>query len=95
MVALHLHGHAEKKAARRAATPRISAPAVGELAERLSDAFDTRVRVELGRRKGKITVEFASIDDLERIVALMSPHVAAAAAIRTGDAGGPDQPNEP
>jgi ParB family chromosome partitioning protein len=95
LVALHLHGHAEKKASRRAAAPRISAPAVGELAERLSDAFDTRVRVELGRRKGKITVEFASIDDLERIVGLMSPNVAAAAAIRTGDAGAPDQPNEP
>jgi ParB family transcriptional regulator, chromosome partitioning protein len=58
-VALHQHGHAESKQRRRAATPRISAPAIGELADRLSDAFDTRVRVELGRRKGKITVEFA------------------------------------
>jgi ParB family chromosome partitioning protein len=31
------------------------------------------VRVEVGRRKGKIVVEFASIEDLERIVATMSP----------------------
>jgi len=29
--------------------------------------------VELGRRKGKIVVEFATIDDLERIVKAMSP----------------------
>ncbi|MBV9730172.1 MAG: chromosome partitioning protein ParB, partial [Pseudonocardiales bacterium] len=43
------------------------------LAENLSDAFDTRVKVELGRRKGRIVVEFGSVDDLERIVALMTP----------------------
>src|SRR5215831_17585604 len=46
------------------------------LAHRLSDAFDTRVKVELGRRKGKIVVEFASLEDLERIVAAMSPDYA-------------------
>ncbi|MDQ3787422.1 MAG: chromosome partitioning protein ParB, partial [Actinomycetota bacterium] len=34
--------------------------------------FDTRVKVELGKRKGKIVVEFGSVDDLERIVELMS-----------------------
>ena len=45
---------------------------VQEVAERLSDTFDTRVKVELGRRKGRIVVEFGSIDDLERIVDLMS-----------------------
>jgi ParB family chromosome partitioning protein len=43
------------------------------VANRLSDAFDTRVKVELGQRKGRIVVEFGSIDDLERIVALMKP----------------------
>jgi ParB family transcriptional regulator, chromosome partitioning protein len=55
---------------------RITAPALGELAERLSDTLDTRVTVELGRRKGKIQVEFASVDDLERIVALIAPSLA-------------------
>jgi ParB family chromosome partitioning protein len=54
---------------------RVTAPALTDLADRLSDAFDTRVKVELGRRKGKIVVEFASVDDLERIVALMAPSV--------------------
>jgi ParB family chromosome partitioning protein len=57
-------------------TQRITAPAITDLADRLADTFDTRVRVELGKRKGKITVEFASIDDLERIVAMMAPKLA-------------------
>ena len=50
-----------------------TAPALRHLADRLSDLFETRVKVELGRRKGKIVVEFATIDDLERIVKAMSP----------------------
>lgn len=50
-----------------------TAPGLRHLAERLSDRFETRVKVELGQRKGKIVVEFASIDDLERIVQAMSP----------------------
>jgi ParB family chromosome partitioning protein len=49
----------------------IQAPGLQDLAERLSDTFDTRVKVELGRQKGRIVVEFGSVDDLERIVALM------------------------
>jgi ParB family chromosome partitioning protein len=49
------------------------APRLADLAGRLSERFDTRVKVDLGRRKGRITVEFASIDDLERIVLMMDP----------------------
>lgn len=49
------------------------APGLADLANRLSDALDTRVKVELGRRKGKIVVEFASLDDLDRIVKAISP----------------------
>jgi ParB family transcriptional regulator, chromosome partitioning protein len=49
------------------------APALRHLADRLSDLFETPVKVELGRKKGKIVVEFATIDDLERIVKAMSP----------------------
>jgi ParB family chromosome partitioning protein len=76
LVTLHQHGHAGNKPSRRKPTPRMTAPAISDLADRLSDAFDTRVRVDLGRRKGKITVEFASVDDLERIVAVMAPQLA-------------------
>jgi ParB family chromosome partitioning protein len=61
---------------RKKPAPKITAPALGELASKLSDQLDTRVRVELGRRKGKITVEFGSIDDLERIVAVIAPELA-------------------
>lgn len=86
LVAVHLHGHTRKRPARRPATPGVGAPALAELADRLSNSFDTRVRVELGRRKGKITVEFASGDDLERIVALMAPDLAVdTAPARTDD----------
>lgn len=49
------------------------APALHDLASRLSDRFETRVKVDLGKTKGKITVEFASIPDLERIVDLLDP----------------------
>jgi ParB family chromosome partitioning protein len=49
------------------------APGLADLAERLSDRFETRVKVDLGRSKGKITVEFASLDDLQRIVDIMDP----------------------
>lgn len=48
------------------------APGLKDLADRLSDIFETRVKVELGQRKGKIVVEFASLEDLERIVRSMS-----------------------
>jgi ParB family chromosome partitioning protein len=50
-----------------------TAPALADLAERLSDRLETRVKVDLGKSKGKITIEFASIPDLERIVGIMDP----------------------
>lgn len=62
------NGPAKPKPARR---PPVAAPGTTELAERLSDRFDTTVRVEMGRRKGRIVVEFGSADDLERIAGLM------------------------
>ncbi len=46
-------------------------PQLDDLASRLSDRYDTRVTIVLGQRKGKLTVEFASVDDLNRIVGLM------------------------
>jgi ParB family chromosome partitioning protein len=50
-----------------------TAPGLSHLADRLSDLFETRVKVEMGRHKGKIVVEFATTGDLERIVKMMSP----------------------
>ncbi|GLF96759.1 ParB/RepB/Spo0J family partition protein [Streptomyces yaizuensis] len=48
-------------------------PALSDLAARLSDRFETRVKVDLGQKKGKIVVEFASMDDLERILSTLAP----------------------
>jgi ParB family chromosome partitioning protein len=50
-----------------------TAPGLQDLADRLSERLETRVKVDLGQRKGKITVEFASLDDLRRIVDIMDP----------------------
>ncbi len=49
----------------------IQMPGLQDVAERLSSTYDTRVTVSLGKRKGKIVVEFGSVDDLQRIVGLM------------------------
>ncbi|HEY2950508.1 MAG TPA: ParB/RepB/Spo0J family partition protein [Micromonosporaceae bacterium] len=51
--------------------PKPHAPALSDLADRLSDRFDTRVKVDIGRSKGRITIEFATVDDLERIVGII------------------------
>ncbi|BCZ21645.1 ParB/RepB/Spo0J family partition protein [Mycobacterium senriense] len=51
----------------------IQMPGLQDVADKLSTAFDTRVTVSLGKRKGKIVVEFGSVDDLQRIIDVMSP----------------------
>jgi ParB family chromosome partitioning protein len=70
LVSLAVADGPAKKAppARRA---KVHAPALNDLADRLSDRFDTRVKVDIGRNKGKITIEFATVDDLERIVGMI------------------------
>ncbi|GFG73770.1 ParB/RepB/Spo0J family partition protein [Mycobacterium botniense] len=50
----------------------IQMPGLQDVAERLSAALDTRVTVSLGKRKGRIVVEFGSVDDLQRIVDLVN-----------------------
>ena len=47
--------------------------AIDSLEERLADRFDTRVKVQLGRTKGRVTIEFASVQDLNRILGVMAP----------------------
>ncbi|MCW2532196.1 MAG: parB [Blastococcus sp.] len=65
---------AEQPAARRRAR-KISAPGVEELGTRLSDMFETKVKIQIGRAKGRIVVEFGSVDDLQRIIGVMAPEI--------------------
>lgn len=68
----------EGPAAERAKRPRApQAPGLADLAASLSDLLETRVSIEMGRRKGKVTVEFATMDDLRRVVGVMVPALAA------------------
>jgi ParB family transcriptional regulator, chromosome partitioning protein len=65
---------AERPAAKRR-TRNITAPGVEELGSRLSDRFETKVNIQIGRSKGKIVVEFGSVDDLQRIIGVMAPEI--------------------
>lgn len=47
------------------------APGLAVLADQLSELLETRVTVELGRRRGKVVIQFGSLDDLERIAGLL------------------------
>lgn len=47
--------------------------AMDELATRLSDRFETRVKVALGKSKGRMTIEFSDVSDLNRILGVLSP----------------------
>lgn len=48
--------------------------ALDELATRLSDRFETRVKINLGKQRGRLTVEFASVQDLNRILESLAPN---------------------
>ncbi len=69
IVAVGPDGEPKRSTTRRG--PTLSAPRLAEIASRLSDRYDTRVKIDLGRSKGKVVIEFATVEDLERIVRLM------------------------
>ena len=60
--------------------PLVSAaqPQLNGLATRLADRFDTRVKVQMGARKGRITIDFATLEDLDRILGTLAPGESAA-----------------
>lgn len=57
-----------ERPARRAPRAGAQHPQLDDLAARVSDRFDTRAKVTLGKRKGRMTIEFASVEDLTRIL---------------------------
>jgi ParB family transcriptional regulator, chromosome partitioning protein len=78
-------GHHGGRTLRQRRQSKMVAPKAKDLADRLSDHFETRVKVELGRTKGKIVIEFATVDDLERIVGLIEKQPDAAEEYRQSD----------
>jgi len=50
---------------------RLPAPGVLELEDLLSNHLNTRVKVDMGAKRGRVLVEFATLEDLERIYKLM------------------------
>jgi ParB family chromosome partitioning protein len=81
-------GDADRHTARRPRAGRRISPALDDLAARLSDRWETRVKVQLGQKRGRIVVEFASVEDLERIVEVMAP---GSGRIRLGATHGPHE----
>ncbi|GAB4087279.1 hypothetical protein GCM10028784_39090 [Myceligenerans cantabricum] len=59
--------------ARKPLRPGARTEAMDELATRLSDRFETRVKVALGKSKGRMTIEFSDVGDLNRILGVLSP----------------------
>jgi ParB family chromosome partitioning protein len=58
---------------RRSARLKTPAPELNVFADRLADRLETSVKVDMGQAKGKITIEFATIEDLQRIADIMDP----------------------
>ena len=63
-----------------AAAPKNNIPRPGArherldyLASSLSDRLDTNVKISLGARKGRVSIEFASVEDLNRIMDVLTP----------------------
>lgn len=52
--------------------------ALDDLSRRLSDRWDTKVKIALGQRKGRIAIEFANVEDLNRIMEALAPQEPAA-----------------
>lgn len=72
IVSLGQEDKASKKAPKKGAG-KISAPGLKSIGDRLSDKLDTRVTVQVGRSRGKVIIEFATLEDLQRIVDVIDP----------------------
>jgi len=65
-------GEGDGRTRTRTVRPRAAtAPGLTDIAERLSERLETRVTVTAGKVKGRVTIEFATLDDLRRIVDLI------------------------
>jgi ParB family transcriptional regulator, chromosome partitioning protein len=74
-------GLVQTRSPRRTPTKGAVQHGLDEIATRLEDRLDTRVRIALGRSKGQLTIDFATVGDLNRILSELGEH---------GIGGGPD-----
>ncbi len=51
---------------------KLRAPGLLELEELLADQLDTRVKINMGPKRGRVVIEFADLEDLERIYRVMA-----------------------
>ena len=77
-------------AVRGGRTKREQPAELAALAELLSEALDTRVRIEMGRQRGKLVVEFATMEDLERVLGQLAP-----GALQSAESAAPAEFTEP
>jgi ParB family chromosome partitioning protein len=70
---------------------KLTAPGLVELQDDLSDALKTRVRISMGSRRGKLQVEFVSVDDLERIVGVIARGLEDGATVTVPGSGQEDE----
>ena len=77
---------------RRSRRPPVAVPGLVDLQDDLSDALQARVRIAMGAKRGKVTIDFASIDDLERIVGIVADGLAAG-GIHVDTAATPAEPD--
>lgn len=68
-----LGGDEEPRPKRAQPRPGDKNPMLDDIADRLADQLDTRVKITLGKSKGRVTVEFASFQDLKRILGILAP----------------------
>ncbi|MGA0798235.1 MAG: ParB/RepB/Spo0J family partition protein [Candidatus Nanopelagicales bacterium] len=61
-------GFTQEAEVTRRKTPNIKAPGLKDLSQRLEDVLDTRVNIQIGKNKGKIIIEFATMEDLRRVI---------------------------
>jgi ParB family chromosome partitioning protein len=70
--AVREHEHGGSEPARRAGAAAVRPPGLLELENLLGDHLDTRVKVTMGPKHGRLTIEFATLEDLERIYRVMT-----------------------
>ena len=67
--------HGSERPERRRRIPRPPSERALQIQEELTDHFDTRVKVTMGRTKGRIVIEFGDGDDLSRVLRVIDPSI--------------------